>query len=164
MAGVAFTKPRQLMSDDALEGFSCGVDVVDDWLHRRARTARRAGTAVVYVSFHEGQLAGFYTLSSQSIDRSDVGGWLARNAPSQVPVILLGMLGVDHRWQGEGLGRSLLIDAAQRAHRVAHTIGARALVVDPADDAARAFYARNGFKSIPGCDRMFAKFPEGADE
>lgn len=105
----------------------------------------------------EGDLAGFYTLSSQSMARSGVGGWLARNAPSQIPVILLGMLGVDARWHGEGLGHSLLVDAAQRSSAVAQSIGARALVVDPADDSARAFYVRHGFRPIPGSNRLFAK-------
>lgn len=157
MGGVTFSKPRQLGPDDTIEGFSCGISVVDDWLHTRARGARRAGAAVVYVSFCEGGLAGFYTLSSQSMARSSIGGWLARNAPSQIPVILLGMLGVDTRWHGEGLGHSLLVDAAQRASAVAQSIGARALVVDPVDDSARAFYVRHGFRPIPGSNRLFAK-------
>ncbi len=86
-----------------------------------------------------------------------VGGWLVRNAPSQIPVILLGMLGVDARRHGEGLGHGLLVDAAQRASAVARSIGARALVVDPADDSARAFSVRHGFRPIPGSNRLFAK-------
>jgi GNAT superfamily N-acetyltransferase len=152
-----FSEPRPLRAGDSLEGFSCGVDLVDRWLHERARTARAAGTAVVYVSFCREHLAGFYTLSSHSVARDGVRGWLARNAPEQVPVILLGMLGVDRGYQGVHLGSNLLLDAVQRAGAVSSSIGARALVVDPADEASRAFYAHHGFRGIPQSQRMFAK-------
>lgn len=157
MGAVEFSRPRILRADDPVDGFRSGVAVVDEWVARRARTAREAGTAVVYASFAGGELAGFYTLSAQSVVRSEVSGWLARNAPAQVPVLLLGMLGVDKRWQGVGLGRDLLLDAAHRAEGVAGQIGARALVVDPVGDAARGFYSRFGFRAIPGSGRMFAK-------
>jgi ribosomal protein S18 acetylase RimI-like enzyme len=89
--------------------------------------------------------------------RGNTRGWLARNAPQQILVILLGMLGVDERFQGMGLGRNLLLDASQRAAAISETIGARALVVDPASDAARRLYESCGFRSIPDSDRMFAK-------
>ena len=59
MGRVAFTKPRQLREQDCLEGFSCGTPLVDDWLAKHAKGAKRAGTAVVYVSFCDDTLAGF---------------------------------------------------------------------------------------------------------
>lgn len=127
------------------------------WVARRARTAREAGTAVVYVTFQGSALAGFYTLSAQSISRDEARGWLARNAPTQIPVILLGMLRVDCRYQGQGLGHDLLLDAVRRTRLIAEQIGARALVVDPIDEHARSFYMRYGFRDIPGLSRMFAK-------
>ena len=157
MGKLVFSKPRILQERDAIDGFSSGSPLVDSWLKMRARKAREAGTAVVYVSFADEKLAGFYSLSAQSIVRSDVSGWIARNAPEQIPVILLGILGVDIQWQGCGLGRDLLLDAVHRAELVAEQIGARALVVDPIDDGAEAFYAHFGFRHIPGMTRMFAK-------
>lgn len=146
-----------LQHGDNLAGFSSGVDLVDQWLARRASGARAAGTAVVYVTFCGDALAGFYTLSAQSITRSETSGWIARNAPQQIPVILLGMLGVDQRFQGQGLGRDLLLDAVHRAESVAEQIGARALVVDPIDNVTRSFYEKYGFRPIPGSSRLFAK-------
>lgn len=155
--GLAFSAPRQLRPDDDLAGFSCGVSLVDGWVLRHAKKARDAGTAVVYVSFCSEGLAGFYSLSSQSIPREGASGWIARNAPDQIPVILLGMLGVDKRFQGVGLGHDLLLDAVRRAQAVASQIGARSLVVDPYDESARSFYAKYGFRDIPGTNRMYAK-------
>ena len=157
MGGVTFTAPRALGPGDPIDGFECGIPLIDSWVAKRATGARKAGTAVVYATFCEGILAGFYSLSSQSIMRNNTSEWITRNSLEQIPVILLGMMGVDRRFQGCGLGRDLLLDAVHRAESVAAQIGARALVVDPVDDASRAFYAAHGFRQIPGTGRMYAK-------
>lgn len=154
-----FTAPRRLEDADDLSGFTCGESAIDSWLQKHACHAFRRGTVVVYVTFDdEGRLAGFYSLSAHSMDRNAMTGWLARNAPEQVPVILLGMLGVSSSHQGEGLGRQLLLDAYHRAKQAAETIGARALVVDPLNAGAAEFYTRVGFEQVPGSGRLFARF------
>ena len=157
-----FTRPLQLDGSMALDGFASGQEFVDGWLAKHARHAKARGSAVVYVSHRAGPdpvtepPAGFYTLSSASVERDLIGGgWLKRNAPAQVPVILLGVLGVDARYHGNGLGKMLLNDASRRAVAIADSLGAKALVVDPADEGAAAFYARFGFERIPGMSRMF---------
>ena len=151
----ASTAPRRLRSDDDLSAFECGVEVVDRWVRERARHAERQKTAVVYVSLVSGNVAGIYTLSPHSIDRGKTSGWLAHNAPNQVPVILLGMLGVDRAHQGHGLGSSLLADAIERSLAVSCTIGARALLVDPAGEEAEKSFSKHGFRRVPGSDRLF---------
>lgn len=154
-----FTAPRRLGPLDDLDGFTCGELVIDTWLQRHARHAFKRGTAVAYVTLDDaGRLAGFYSLSAHSMDRNAMTRWLARNAPEQVPVILLGMLGVAVGHQGEGLGRQLLLDAYHCARQAAKTIGARALVVDPLNDEAAGFYASLGFERVPESDRLFARF------
>ena len=162
MGVSGFTRPVQLDGDMALHGFISGQEFVDGWFARRARHAKARRSAVVYVSHRAGAdpttepPAGFYTLSSASVERDLIGGgWLKRNAPAQVPVILLGVLGVDARYHGEELGKMLLNDASRRAVAIADSLSAKALVVDPVDEGARAFYARFGFEPIPGMGRMF---------
>ena len=93
-------------------------------------------------------VAGIYTLSAYTVNREEASGWLSRNAPEKIPVILLGILGVDKRFQGRGLGRDLLRDAARRAVTVAGEIGARALVVEPASTEVARFYEALGFQQI----------------
>lgn len=150
-----FTKPVQLPEGCTLAGFSCGDEVVDSWATNHAASARKRGTAVVYVSYCEGVVAGFYTLSTHSVLRSNVhGGWFSRNSPEQVPAILLGMLGVDARFKGRGLGAHLLRDALENALKVADLAGAKALVVDPTGPEAQAFYEHFGFIQLPGTTRM----------
>ena len=153
---TAFSAPRQLSEKDDISSFCCGVEVVDDWAHRRAHKAMSQGTAVVYTCFADNRVAGLYSLSAHSVARSDVkGGWLRRNTPEQIPAVLLGMLGVDKDYQGQGLGRSLLRDAVLRARNVSREIGARALLVDPAGEGASRFYERYGFRPLPETERLF---------
>lgn len=158
MGELEFGEPCQLSEDDDISGFSCGIGLVDGWLANRARKAKRNGTAVVYASWTpDDVLAGFYSLTVSSVERASAPGWLARNTPEQIPVLLLGMLGVDSRFQGEGLGGQLLLDAVHRSQLVADIAGAKALVVDPMDEASSAFYAHHGFRKIGGSGRMAAK-------
>lgn len=99
-----------------------------------------------------------YAISAYSIDRETVrGGWLRRNVPAKIPAILLGMLGVDSRFQKRGLGWMLLQDAVKRSLAVSRQIGSRALVVDPYDDASRSFYQHFGFREIPGSGSLFVR-------
>lgn len=157
-----FAEPVQLPVGVGIEGFCCGDAVVDAWVREHSARARRQGTAVIYACRAGEAVAGFYTLSTHSVRRADVGGgWFVRNVPAQVPVILLGMLGVDVRYQGRGLGASLLQHAVLNALRVAELAGARALVVDPTGPPAEAFYSRFGFAPLPGTDRLFLRLDPG---
>lgn len=159
--GVAhrFLKPQRLESGDTLDGFSCGVPLIDSWAMERAPLAAKHGTAVAYVSrTTEGEVAGFYTLSAYSVNRDSVlGGWLRRNTPDRIPAIQIGMLGVSSRFQGEGLGWKLLQDAIERAHVISGQLGSRAIIVDPYDDTARSFYEHFGFRPIPGSTSMYLR-------
>lgn len=153
-----FSRPVQLAPGVGIAGFHCGDEIVDSWADKHSASVRRCGTAVIYAVYCDDDVAGFYTLSAHSVARVDVnGGWLVRNAPRQVPVVLLGMLGVDERFKGQGLGASLLQDAILNALKVAHLAGARALVVDPTGDSAVSFYEHFGFARLPGTNRMALK-------
>lgn len=153
-----FSKPIQLVAGKGIEGFCCEDEIVDNWVRSHSATARKRGSAVVYAVYCDGAVAGFYTLSTHSVARTDVrGGWFSRNAPEQVPAVLLGMMGVDRRFKGLGLGASLLQDAIKNAMKVAELAGARALIVDPTGPSAAAFYEHFGFAKLPGTERMALK-------
>ena len=155
MAMTPFTAPRRLTEGDDVTGFDCGLPLVNDWLTRHLRDSFRRHTAVAYATFEHGTLAGFYTLSSFSIAHAEASGWLRRNSPDPIPVILLGMLGVDVRYQTMHVGSQLLRDAVLRSLSAAEIIGARALVVEPANERAAGFYERYGFRRIGDTQRMF---------
>lgn len=162
--GVGFSKPEQLQRAETLAGFHCGVPMIDDWVSAHGGKAKARGTAVVYVSqpVIDGKAgdsaAGFYTLSAYSLQRSGVtAGWVSRNTPPSIPAILLGMLAVDERYRGSGLGSALLRDAVIRARFVADSIGAKVLVVEPLSPELESFYARFGFREISGTGKMAVK-------
>ncbi len=49
----------------------------------------------------------------------------------------------------------LLIDALLRSFEISHIIGSFAVIVDPIDNEAEAFYAKYGFIMLPGSGKMF---------
>jgi predicted N-acetyltransferase YhbS len=142
--------PVRLQPYHITEGFRCGQDALDAWLQRQALRAERERTAVTYVTCDEDRVVGYYCLSGHSVARESVGGgWLARNTPNPIPVVLLGRLAVDLSHQGTGLGWSLLRHAIEQSLVAGGTVGLRALVVDPIDASAARFYGHFGFKPFP---------------
>ena len=79
-----------------------------------------------------------------------------------IGMVLLGRLAVDVRWQGQGLGRDLLVDAVLQAVAAGEHAAARFIAVDPIDEAARAFYQHFGFRDVPGDEhhRLFLRLDE----
>jgi len=141
--------------------FSCGNDSLDRYLKQQAgQDARRLAAApfVLVASADPKTVAGYYTLSSHSIDLGELPAAVAKRLPRypHVPATLLGRLAVDRRYRGQGLGEILLMDALRRALAQSSQIAAVAVVVDASDDAAARFYRRFGFLSFPERpDRLF---------
>ena len=152
--------PRPIDPGDDLTSFVSGNADIDTWLSTVALKSQSAGDARTYVSIDAdtGNIAGFYALAAWGVSRTSIKGWLARNAPLRVPVILIGRLATSLDARGIGLGRSLLVDAKRKAELAAQTVGARALVTEASDRFAGDFYAHNGFTLTPGTTNLYA-FP-----
>ena len=69
--------------------------------------------------------------------------------PDPIPVVVLARLAVDRNYQGRGLGRALIRDAARRVRNAADTIGIRGMVVHAISEKARTFYIALGFDPCP---------------
>jgi predicted N-acetyltransferase YhbS len=74
---------------------------------------------------------------------------LRRNAPDPIPVIVLGRLAVDERYQGHGVGSGLVLDAMERTVAAAEIIGVRGLLVNALSDEVEGFYLKLGFLATP---------------
>jgi ribosomal protein S18 acetylase RimI-like enzyme len=155
--GLTYSKPEKLTASDNLQGFDCGHDAINDWVHKHAVHAESAGTAVVYATKdNHGRVVGIYSLSMHSVARSEVKNRnLKRNSPTEIPAILLGMLGVDTQNQKVGLGALLLRDAIKRSINAARIIGARALIVEPVNNSAAEFYKKYGFKEFNANGKLY---------
>jgi GNAT superfamily N-acetyltransferase len=91
------------------------------------------------------RIVAYYCLSNATFHRADLASAKARSGlPSEVPAILVGKLGVDHRYQGRGLGRFMLRDAMGRALAVSEQSGVVVMHLHANTDAARDYYLHLG--------------------
>jgi GNAT superfamily N-acetyltransferase len=66
-----------------------------------------------------------------------------------VPVMVLGRLAVHSGYQGKGIGKALLRDAALRTLQAADLAGIRAMLVHAISEDAYCFYEKCGFTPSP---------------
>jgi GNAT superfamily N-acetyltransferase len=148
--------------DDAVHdrgAFSCGKDDLDRFLREtsgQASRAFRSQTFVLASPDHEPPRAimGFYTLALHEYRDGEMDPTMARTLKvrqlGRFPVILLAQLAVAGGHQKAGFGRLLLDHALKRSLLVGHHIGGVAIVTDPIDHEAAAFYQHYGFAELPG--------------
>jgi GNAT superfamily N-acetyltransferase len=140
--------------------FTCGENNLDNYIQKQAtQDMKRRHVAVVFVLPDESNnIKGYYTLSSDNVAHRKVPVEVQKKMPhyKNLPVILLGRLAIDKKYQGDGLGELLLLDALKRSYDVAKTtIGSIAVVVDPLNNEAVSFYKKYGFISLADSKRRF---------
>ena len=130
--------------------FDCDSEELNRFIRLHALAGQRANISQTYVAVQGVQIVGYHTLVVGDIVYEDAPERLAKGLPRYpVPMLLLARLAVDCRWQGEGLGAALVVDAMRRTLQVADIAGVRALLVHAEDDAARSFYMHLGFEPFP---------------
>ncbi|MFN2429992.1 MAG: GNAT family N-acetyltransferase [Cryomorphaceae bacterium] len=138
--------------------FDCGDPSLTKYLKEQANQDFKNKTAVCFVALdsNSDNVIGYYTLSNNSIPRSELNKELQKKLKlrySTIPTTLLGRLGVDVKRKGKGLGRDLLMDAMHRALAISKHQGSVALVVDPINNS-EPFYDKFGFIKLDS-SRMF---------
>ena len=141
--------PRLLEAGDETQDFDCGVGVLNDWLKKRALVNHLSGASRTYVAVAGKRMAAYYCLSAGSIQHGAAPGKIRRNMPEPIPVLTLGRLAVDLRFQKRGAGPMLLLHAMERTQELAKGAGIRALLVHAKDEQAAHFYKRFGFVESP---------------
>ena len=129
------------------DSFRCDSVSLDSYLKQQANQDRKRRIAVTYVLAGDKQIKGYYTLASTRVDLTDIPDQVAKKLPHYpaMPAILLGRLAVHIDSQGQGYGKTLLVDALKRSCEISSLIGAFAVIVKAKDDQARAFYKHFGF-------------------
>jgi GNAT superfamily N-acetyltransferase len=156
---------RRMTLEDSQSGFASGEQSLDSFFAKHAHSNSRRGLGITYVlpSGDSGpsdlpEILGFYTISMATIE-SGQAAQVMKNLPRYpIPAALIGRLAVDRRAQGLGLGRTLLVDALNRALSAGDAIGCAGVVVDAKNAIAEAFYAKYGFvtvESVAWPHRMF---------
>jgi GNAT superfamily N-acetyltransferase len=126
--------------------FTCGEKALEEYLKTRARKEMDQRIAVVYVLLDavKARIAGYYTLSSLSVDLPKETRKGLAKYPAY-PATLIGRLAVDEDYQGQGLGGRILFDALGRALAGSRAVASYAVIVDAKNEQARAFYLHYGF-------------------
>ena len=83
-----------------------------------------------------------HTLAASSFERMELPAAQANKLPHYpVPAAILGRLAVDRRYQGQGLGEIMLLDAVRRVIRASRALAVYAVVVDAKHGIAARFKA-----------------------
>ena len=121
--------------------------------------------AAPFVLLDDNQIIGFYTLSASAVNIGDLPVELIKKLPKYplIPVALLGRLAIDKKYQGQGLGDFLLMDALKCSLQLSIQIGIMAVVVDAINESACCFYQQYGFKILTH-QRLFLPIQDFANE
>lgn len=140
--------------------FDCGKDLLNNYLKYQAGQdiKRKLSACFVLADRETNIIKGYYTLSGSSIPYSAFPETIRNKLPksyTSIPATLLGRLAIDKKFQGEGIGKILLIDALKRSYEASKEIGSFAVIVDPMDDSAERFYTKYDFINLPDSEKMF---------
>jgi GNAT superfamily N-acetyltransferase len=147
--GDRITPPERLNANHDLTQFSCGEASLDHWLRSRPLQNEKSGASRTYVVCADGCVVGYYALAAGAVAHTEATSRAKRNMPDPVPVILIGRLAIDSRFQGRGIGADLLRDAVLRTLQAAEIAGIRAILVSAISAEAKRFYERYGFVASP---------------
>ena len=131
------------------ETFTCGVSVLDEYLHRFAVQQSNKGVTVVRVLIDTDMprdILGYYSLSAAQIDVAQIEPRVRRKLPRYpVPCFRMGRLATHTAHHGCGFGKLLIGLAVERCLKARKQVAAYALVVDAKSGKAKAFYEHYGF-------------------
>jgi GNAT superfamily N-acetyltransferase len=144
-------------SDRALTvAFDCQEPTLNDWLTKLAWASHAGGSARVFVSVDTSgrQIAGYYSLSSGTAMKNEAPNRVGQGMPQQVPIQLIGRLGVDRNFKGQGIGKHLVLDALKKALEISKLTGVRALMVRSKPNAI-GFYQKLDFEQSKSDPLLF---------
>jgi len=141
-------------------GFSCGDEILDTYLQKQSNqdVKRKLSVCFVIPEKETNNIKAYYTLSNNSIPLECIPKQIQKKLPKSyktIAVTLIGHLAVDSKFQKQGIGKLLLVDALKRSFNISKTIGSFAVVVDPIDQNADSFYIKCGFIKLPDSGKMF---------
>ena len=116
-------------------------------MRTRSVNNEKYGNSRTYVAFDEvGSIAGYFCISNAVLDHDRLSAGFRRNKLNPLPCCLLGRLAVDKRYQVQGLGVALLVEALKITQGVSRMSGCWALVVQPKGEKEIGFYEHLGFR------------------
>lgn len=126
-------------------GFDCGVDSVNNYLHVNMERGFKGSAAAPHLAVIDNEVIGYFTLASHAIEKNELRGALKASCHYRsVSAIIIGKLGIDEFYQGDGMGKWLLGKAIRIAWEHSRDVGTK-LVVLNAREGTEDFYIKAGF-------------------
>lgn len=149
---------------DTRTNFDCGHSALNNYLAQTASQHEKRNVTRTFCGVMDGIIAGYYSLTNAVVDVSSLTPAIIKRyrLPTHaLPVVRLGRLAIDARFQRQGLGGKLLIDALGKVISVAESSGCVGIVVDAKDADAASYYEGFGFRSAPDNSLLlFMPLPE----
>lgn len=147
-----------LSRDHDRKSFDCGDEDVNRFFWEKALQdqERDLSRTMVLTDYPRSprRVAGYHTLVMSQVRQEKIPNDRPR-IKRDIPVILLGQLGVDLKFQGKRLGDLLLVDVQARVEEIAKKVGIRALMLDARDEKLAGWCEKHDFVRFPGSLRMF---------
>ncbi|MDX1804377.1 MAG: GNAT family N-acetyltransferase [Alcanivorax sp.] len=134
--------------------FDCGVPSLNNYIQRQISNDIRRNLARGYAASPDSQtgtprqLAGYYTLSTHSVQSALLPEDLGNCPYPEVPGVLIGRLAVSESFQGNGLGLQLIVSALRKSIELHDQVGIQLVVVDPLGEDVVGFYEKLGFREF----------------
>jgi len=145
-----FNKPERLTLRHDLDDFSCSSSEQTDWLKRFARQSQSTKTFVVTTLDKPNVVVAYYGWRMAELRSEEISTRLRKGEGSYPqPIALLARLGVDSRYEGQGIGAALFTETLTRTVSVSAEIGCRGLLIHAENNNAANFYKH----LIPGIDQ-----------
>ncbi|MDH9218111.1 GNAT family N-acetyltransferase [Moraxella lacunata] len=90
-------------------------------------------------------IKAFYTLSNAHFDNATIKGY-----PKQIPIVIIGRIGVSKDYQGQGLSKHAIRNALERIKNISTQSGVAFAMIDAKDKQLAQYYERLGFIRING--------------
>lgn len=122
--------------------FDCGDDDINSFFERSFEEVESKNSQV-YVMTTNYQIIGFYSISMSSV-RAEIDEKIFKH-----PICLIGQLGINEPFQGQGYGSYLLNDAIEKTENISNDIGCKGLIVETyKSDLINSFYKKKGFNLL----------------
>jgi GNAT superfamily N-acetyltransferase len=141
----------EALADHDKTAFACGIAELDNYLRQQASQDAKRKVAAPFVMVDlKRRVAGYYTLSAYGIRGEELPPAIAKKLPKYplIPATLLGRLAVSRDYQGQKLGRLMLMDALHRSWKNTTEVASVGVIAEAVDNSARDFYLHHEFVPV----------------
>lgn len=134
------------------KSFHCNDQDLDSYIKSESIREQEKNFSRVFLGVNQGnELVSFFTLSAMSIDKKDLPR--SKRPPYKLaPVVLIGRLAVDKKFQGKGYGEKTLTEVLIKYVKACSVVGSTALVVEAYEESV-SFYTKYKFEKIKSEER-----------